>query len=478
MAAARLVHFVGPGQVPGAYWVTYKTSSELAGMHVGAGIARPDLMPITSENAQTLSSVLAKQVSALAGRQFRIQRRYSDVFHSVTRAALTALAKDPRVESIEPLHYLKTNTTENLSYWGDEWKYLDRIDQRSLPLVPQYTYTTTASNVLVVVVDSGIVGEDLGFQGRVTDVHDCMVTGGFLSPCGQVVYPHQSITNSYGTFTSNDDCEGHGTIVAGIVGDENAGVAKAVKMSAAIVTDSCNVDPNVPGGTPGNTADLVAGVEYYVSRKGGDKSTPYVMNMSIESVGLDSQVDGAVKDAIKAGIAVVVAAGNDNADACTNSPADLAPTTAVVSVGATYDDIDERWTYRGDPSYAGSDYGRCVTLFSPGETYQDESFDEYQAGTSIAAPVVAGIAALYLSTTPTAPPTEVKAAIVAAATSGTLATSGTNSIEAGSPNLLAYSLVPAGAPPGYVPPPPGLSQQLKTTLAVIVQYLLNFPNGR
>jgi subtilisin family serine protease len=246
--------------------------------------------------------------------------------------------------------------------WG-----LDRIDQHSLPLDNSYTTRCDGSRVQVYVLDTGIRKSHVEFNGRAI--------------CGA----------NYVSGESCQDFDGHGTHVAGTIGGATYGVAKRVEILDVKVFNREGV---------GALSTVLAGLEYVVSQKRRNPDIPMVVNMSLGSVGTSNEIKNAVDEAVAAGIVVVVAAGNKGMDACNYSPAFV---PSAITVGAT-DRQDARPTW--------SNFGNCVDLSAPGVQIVSAYFTNDRAtaslsGTSMAAPHVAGAAALYLQANPSWTPAQV-----------------------------------------------------------------------
>lgn len=218
------------------------------------------------------------------------------------------------------------------------------------------------------------------------------------------------------------DCNGHGTHVAGTVGGAAHGVAKNVDLVAVRVL-GCNGS--------GTTAAVVAGLDWIASRP----LRPAVVNLSVGSAA-NRALDDAVNRVIGTGVPVVVSAGNANTDACADSPARV---PAAITVGATDS---------GDHRAAFSNWGTCVALFAPGvdilSTFNiDDRATETLTGTSMAAPHVAGVVARYLTLNPLATPQQVTTVLKRNATANQVRDPGN-----GSPNLLVHSELPDLSRPG------------------------------
>lgn len=256
-----------------------------------------------------------------------------------------------------------------VSSWG-----LDRIDynQTTETLDRSYNYPDSAgAGVRVYVLDTGVQGNLAGFEGRVAAGFDAVAK--FREPS-----------------QSNIDCNGHGTAVAGIIASATYGVAKKATIVPIRVAD-CK------GGL--FPANIVKGIDWII--KNHPRGTAGVANLSI-AVGKVALVDKAIERLYNAGIVPVVAAGNQNIDACRLSPAGSGRALTVGSVN------------QNDQRTNTSNHGECVSIFAPGGLVITEGLNglpSTRSGTSFAAPHVAGAAALYLTSNPTVRPAEVVWAI-------------------------------------------------------------------
>jgi len=321
-------------------------------------------------------------------------------------AALQALRNNPNVDYVEQDQTVSLNAEPTPVTQGDAAWGLDRIDQHRLTDDPvsspyDYQYKYTADGVDAFIIDTGIRASHVDFEGRVR------VTDGYTA-----------ISDGRGT----DDCNGHGTHVAGTVGGKSWGVAKGVALVPVRVL-------NCQGS--GTWSGVIAGIDF-TANKVMAGTRPAVANMSLGG-GASSAVDQAVAGAVSKGVTMVVAAGNSNANACNYSPA-RAP--SAITVGATTSS-DARASY--------SNYGTCVDLFAPGSGITSawntsDSATNTISGTSMASPHAAGVAALALAANTAASPWAVASFLTANATGDAVTAAGS-----GSPNLLVYSLA-SGSP--------------------------------
>lgn len=256
--------------------------------------------------------------------------------------------------------------------WG-----LDRLDALANPLDNSYKYFSEGTGSTVYVIDTGVYSGHSDFSGR-------------------VVAGYSAIDDKRGS----EDCQGHGTHVAGTIAGTKYGVAKSSRVVAIRVLDCTG---------SGYSSSVVAGINWAVASHPGG---PGVINLSLGG-GANSAVDSAVADATAAGLVVVVAAGNDSADACNFSPA-RAP--SAITIGAT-DKTDARAYY--------SNTGSCVDLYAPGSSITSAGIagstsTATMSGTSMASPHIAGLAARLMQAQPGITASGIRDRLTANATTGSV----------------------------------------------------------
>ena len=383
---------------------------------LGAGIAA--LIPAQAEAAGTSSDyiVLYESGAGLSQKVASEEARgndVQDVFRSAVKGYVASLdsadvsrlrAQDGvlLVEKDKPVEALGAGPRSGLaSSWG-----LDRIDQRTLPLNSQISTSQNGFGVTAYIIDTGIRADHAQFGDRVTAGFDAFTDG-----------------------QNSNDCNGHGTHVAGTVGGSTYGVAPEVSLVAIRVL-------NCSGS--GSTSGVIAGINWATANHAA--GVPAVANMSLGG-GYSPALNTATQNAISDGISFAVAAGNENADACNVSPAS-APN--ALTVGSTTSS-DSRSSF--------SNWGTCVDIFAPGSAitsawHSSSSATNTISGTSMASPHVAGAAALLLSASPSSTPAEVATAMGAASTTGAVGTPGVGSV-----NRLLYTGDAATPNPTPEPPP-------------------------
>jgi subtilisin family serine protease len=348
--------------------------------------------PLVAAVAQQLARARGVDVAAV------FQHALKGFTLQLTEAQAQALAHHPLVAHVEPDQVVETVATQSPATWG-----LDRIDQRDLPLNNSYTYNQTGQGVHAYVIDTGIRATHAEFTGRMGN--------GFTA-----------INDGQGT----NDCNGHGTHVAGTTGGTTYGVAKSVTLHAVRVL-GCNGS--------GSTSGVIAGVDWVTA----NHVKPAVANMSLGG-GISTALDNAVANSTAAGVSYAVAAGNSNTNACNSSPA-RAP--SANTVGSTTN-TDARSSF--------SNFGTCLDIFAPGSSitsawHTSNTATNTISGTSMASPHVAGAIALYLQTNPTASAATVTQALIANSTPNKVTNAGS-----GSPNRLLYSVFGGGGGGDTTPP--------------------------
>ncbi|KAI5918257.1 peptidase S8/S53 domain-containing protein [Camillea tinctor] len=199
------------------------------------------------------------------------------------------------------------------------------------------------------------------------------VTGDWNEFGGRAIWGTTTIDNE-----SDSDNQGHGTATASIVGGNSVGVDKNTLLIAVKVLGSDGA---------GAGSSCIAGIDWAVKdAKNENAMSRSVINMSLRG-GFDQATNDAIASAAEAGMVVVVAAGNENDDACNGSPSSAPDAITVAAI----DEQDNRSSY--------SSWGRCVNIFAPGDNINTASFDgddtyTSPSGTSVSAPHVAGIVTL------------------------------------------------------------------------------------
>jgi subtilisin family serine protease len=343
---------------------------------VSPGIAVAQLAPVQNENSPTRIPsqyiVVFKPGTprnVVTAAQERVRGLGGTVEHTYASAligfsvklpdgAVQALRAVPGIDYIEADQKVTIQTVQNNPPTG-----LDRTSERLLgtgtnpPLDNRYTYSENGAGVHVYVIDTGI---------RIT--HNEFGSRAFGAG-----------PNGFDAFGgTGDDCLGHGTHVAGTIGGATYGVAKQVSLHSVRVIDCSG---------SGTTATLIAGVNWVTDPL--HRILPAVANMSLGG-SPSTALANSVTASVASGVTYVVSAGNSSANACNFSPGDVPAAITVASINPT-----------NDSTSSTSNWGPCVDLFAPGvlilsASNTNDTATSIRSGTSMAAPHVAGAAALHL----------------------------------------------------------------------------------
>lgn len=259
--------------------------------------------------------------------------------------------------------------------------HLDRIDQPEVSRDWQYSPINNGEGVDVYVLDTGINYDHEQFERRAR-------YGGF-DPVDDY---YGDIPLQYGK-----DCQGHGSHVASLVGSKSYGTANKVNLYSVRVLDCTNFAP---------WSIVLKGMDY-VAQVMKERKRPMVIVMSLGGP-YQPAANEAVKTLHDLGVVVVVAAGNGNIDSCRQSPSS-SPYAITVGGSNGTDGL-----YSSGP---GTNYGRCIDIFAPGQdilgaNYSCNNCSMHLSGTSMATPLVAGVAAMYLYKQPLLTPSDVKEKLI------------------------------------------------------------------
>ncbi|WP_051116288.1 S8 family peptidase [Amycolatopsis nigrescens] len=385
--------------VAGVVGTTIAVADPAEGTVVNAGaddaVAGKYIVALKNTTDHTATDRLAETYGATVDHRYRAAIRGFSARMDETQAK--RMAADPGVASVEAVRAVRSDApaptaapaASEVSSWG-----LDRINQRDLPLDGDATRSDAdgGAGVTVYVLDSGVRVTHEEFEGRAVSGWD---------------------------FVDNDpdanDACGHGTHVAGTVAGKNFGVAPKAEI-VSVRVQSCDL-------TLVAADSVLAGVDWVTA----NAKRPAVVNMSLGYPGSSPALENAIRGSIASGITYSIAAGNYFVPACMFYPSNVREAIVVAN------------SNQGDGRAPESQWGDCVDLFAPGTDIVSSTFDSDQSsgaksGTSMAAPHVAGAAALYLAHNPGASPEDVRGALVGSATPDKIGFA-----FPGTPNLLLYT---------------------------------------
>ena len=291
----------------------------------------------------------------------RLERRLTKIGLYVVTApegkrnrALASLRRERSVDYVQREQLVDgLETTPNDPQWPDQWGL------RTMGFPRAWDVTRGSKNVVVAVLDTGVDSSHPDLKGALVSGRDIL---------------HSDNTPA--------DDNGHGTAIAGIVaarGDNGVGIAGACWACLVMPVKVLGAD-----GT-GTTSDVAAGVIWAADH--GAR----VINLSLGAPGTTAALSEAIDYAASKDIVIVASAGNSSSA----TPFYPAADPAVIGVAASNPN---------DELYSWSNHGPWVQVAAPGCNNAPWLKGDYVSicGTSAAAPLVAGLAALVRSARPTA----------------------------------------------------------------------------
>ena len=310
---------------------------------------------------------------------------YSSTLNELFDVEEDGIVSIPKPVVKEPIFFVQTPGELQFEMMSPDAWHLNRVAQRDLPLKEPFPYSEPGSchknkdvEIHTYVVDTGIDVEHPEFEGRATWLANFAGDG------------------------QDTDCNSHGTHCAGLVGSKSYGVCKDAKLFAVKVL-------NCEGS--GSFSGILEGLQFVYKRhlaqlekKPNLKS---IISMSLGG-GYSRTINRAVEALLKSNsMYVVVAAGNEDSDACRTSPASA---KGVLTIMAS-DKYDNRAYF--------SNYGECADLYSPGvdilSTIPGGKTAVY-SGTSMATPNLVGVLNHYLDLHPDLNMAQVKTKMMSDAT--------------------------------------------------------------
>lgn len=431
--------------------------------------------------------VKAQYVRAMALSNHHVMRAEKKLSPDEAQEYMQEVIASGNVEYIEIDQMLKPFATPNDPRYDDQWHYYEQAGGLNLPSAWD---TATGSGVTVAVLDTGY-RPHIDLNGNILPGYD-MISDTFVANDGgardnDARDPGDAVSaGECGNNNSAQNSSWHGTHVAGTV----AAVSNNGEGVAGVAYDAKVVPVRVLGKCGGLTSDIADGIIWAsggsVSGVPSNANPADVINMSLGGAGsCSSTTQSAINQARGNGTAIVIAAGNDNDNSANYNPGNCSGVINVASVGrnggrayySNYGSNIDVAAPGGAQSFANDSEGVLSTHNSGSSSPSSDSY-HYSQGTSMAAPHVAGIAALIKQAKPSATPDEIESILKSTTRSfaATCTSCGTGIVD-------AAAAVTAAS--GGTPPQPGgnelLDGEAQTGLAGAASsetfYTMTVPSG-
>jgi len=385
----------------GRFIVTYAEGTAESGssLSVQADIAR--VAALTGAEVKHLRTLATgAQLVQVEGSRTRLTRA-----DDLAREVMIAFARNPAVAYVEPDRLMRATLTPNDTNWSGQW---DLWEATAGINAPGAWDIATGTGVRVAVIDTGITPHS-DLSGQTVGGYDFISS----STTARDGNGRDANPNDEGDWYGNNECgigypasnsSWHGTHVAGTV----AAAANNAKGVAGVAFGAKVVPVRVLGKCGGSTSDIVDAMVWAsggaVSGVPANANAAKVLNLSLGGGGSCGSFQAAVNTARNNGAIVVVAAGNDNTNVSSASPANCANVIAVAALNrqgsrASYSNYGAGITLSAPGGQGGTNAGILSTLNTGTTTQGSEAYAWYQ-GTSMAAPHVAGLGALVFSKNP------------------------------------------------------------------------------